>query len=111
MALVELDAYISSTPTINFTTQTLTYDTMETLDALPSMEGYTFLGWASQTYDGSNNRFDEVNLTWNSSSKWLPIKVGENALASVNYFSYTDANRQALYNLGNSAYELYIKST
>ncbi len=109
-------SYSSTTNKDGIVTQSLTYDTLGVLTEIVSMEGYSFVGWGSKTYDGSTDRFNEANLIWNSSSTWLPVKVGPNSSATSNYFKYDDdrenrPNRNALFNLGVAGYEIYIKSS
>ena len=114
--------------------QTFTYDTQIDLNASikytegtqitisefggPVMEGYTFLGWGSRSYDeytedGDHGyRFNNDNLSWNSSSKWHNLKgVVEDSTTNVlegNYFDYL--KRSDLLNLEDYGYDFYVKS-
>ncbi len=54
---------------------TLKYDSLIKLESLPTMTGYTFVGWGSQNANGSL-RYDSTTNTWNSSSKWTKVTSG-----------------------------------
>lgn len=87
------------------TTQTLTYDTFAVLSKTASMQGYSFVGWASNEYDeydiegNKKTRFDAENLTWDSSSSWIKI-----------HDLFESGNRTSLESFGSSGYDFYIKS-
>lgn len=95
-----------SNSTLSLSNQNIYYDTMVTLNATASMEGYTFIGWGSENYITDEfsyeSRFDALNLTWNTYSLWMPV---------VDYFKYDNYNRSYLMGLGSISSDFYIKST
>ncbi len=90
----------------------VTYDRMTSLSAVLSMPGYTFIGWGSETYDGSNPRYyeDGQYLKWNSSSYWFDI-IGSNQ----KYFDYQNRNKLMKVNgTGSnsiSGYDFYVDNS
>lgn len=105
---------VTSSPTYTNGTKLQTavyYDTLTTLNIIPTMTGYTFIGWASENYynnETATSRYNSDTNTWNSSSIWQsPITYNTN----TNLFSF--ANREALCGFKGGKdmpYDFYVKS-
>ncbi len=94
--------------------QSFPYDSMTELTGSLSMDGYTFIGWGSQNFDGDNrvddgfnngiNRYDSTSNTWNSTSSWFD---------ATQYFDYS--KRKELLEFNNLttqlSFDFYIKSS
>lgn len=94
--------------------QSFPYDSMTELTGSLSMDGYTFIGWGSQNFDGDNrvddgfnngiNRYDSTSNTWNSTSSWFN---------ATQYFDYS--KRKELLEFNNLttqlSFDFYIKSS
>ena len=94
------------------------YDSMSTLNALAIMKGYTFIGWASPTYNNGGttaSRYDQSTNTWNTYSSWIGVTGATNNIKEggvskkLNYFDYK--NRDKLLSLTNYGYDFYVKSS
>lgn len=82
-------------------TYTITYDTLTQIPNVPTMTGYTFVGWASQNANKINRL---KNGVWNSSSKWTDIR---------DLFTPDPLKRSNLLNAGVGGnatdYDFYVK--
>lgn len=116
--------------TEDYTSFSVTYDSLAVIDRYLTMKGYTFVGWGSKYYyEGSDphSRYTgkvagNVVNTWNSTSKWYDVRglfASSKRSNLLNYFPATltwdgveDGRTNYYYGMTSfNSYDFYVKSS